>query len=419
MEAEEKRGAGGPPPEDRSIEYVTEIREHDVLLGRGTGPNNNKGNVVFRIAVEESKAAYTATASRKAKTRIVRETVEAVKAKNGRFLSKLKKYEIKRLGLPQKVVYEVVEDNTAIEKTKQALRYVCYKKDVPHKGAQSSSGRKERKRKVSSSDEDSSSSGDDDLDESQDSKKMKVATAQASKKIKKQESPTRSSAGQSSNRQFDPLPPPGKLPHATRVADHAPAAFPVAPSAQSSTHFFSPLLAGPSPQGSQLSSYSSLFHPSSTADPFMPGTLSSATAGRALATILQQQNIINELTRERLATPIPSAAGASQLGVSATSGGDRRSSNSSSQGGRSEQTLLNDLAQQRLAAAPPPNTVSLVQCNSSNNNHNFSASISERILATLQDDQVLAALRADEQYRLLISQLSASGRNQQQPPPQR
>jgi hypothetical protein len=111
--------------------YVTKLNTHDVLLGRGTGPNNNEGNVKFRVAVEGLKLAYVSTASRKAKNRIVRKTVESVKVKNGRFLSKLKKREIKMLGLPHNVVYEVATDAVAIEKTKQALRYVCYKKDPP------------------------------------------------------------------------------------------------------------------------------------------------------------------------------------------------------------------------------------------------------------------------------------------------
>jgi hypothetical protein len=243
------------------------------------------------------------------------------------------------------------------------------------------------------------------LDKSQDSKKKMKVTAQASKKIKKQES--LASSGKLSNREYDPSLP-GALPHATRVAD-AHAAFQVAPSAKSSNNFFSPLLAGTS-QGNQLSSYASLFH-SSKADSFMAGPLSpSATA---LATILQQQNIINELTRERLATSTPSAANASQLGVSANSC-DRCLPNASSQG-RSEQTM------QRLAAAAPPSTASLVL--QGNNNQKFSSSssagITKQILSSLQNDQVLAAIRADEQYRLLISQLSASGRNHQQPPPRR
>jgi hypothetical protein len=94
----------------------------------------NQGNINFRMAVEEMKSAYVSTPSRKAKKRIVRKTVKAIKAKNGRFLSKLRKSEIKMLGLPHKVVFEVVADNVAIEKTKQAIRYIHYKKDAGQDG---------------------------------------------------------------------------------------------------------------------------------------------------------------------------------------------------------------------------------------------------------------------------------------------
>jgi hypothetical protein len=110
--------------------YVTELSPHDVLLGRGTGPSKNEGNVNFRIAVEDMKSAYVSTPSRKAKKRIVRKTIKAIKVKNGRFLSKLRKSEIKMLGLSHKIVYEVVSDSVAVEKTKQAIRYIHYKKDA-------------------------------------------------------------------------------------------------------------------------------------------------------------------------------------------------------------------------------------------------------------------------------------------------
>jgi hypothetical protein len=115
--------------EAASDKYVTELGPHDVLLGRGTGPNNNQGNVEFRIAVEKSREAYVSTASRKAKSRIVTKTVQDVKSKEGRFLKKLMRSQIKLLKLPHKEVYEVATDDIAVEKTKQALRYVCYKKE--------------------------------------------------------------------------------------------------------------------------------------------------------------------------------------------------------------------------------------------------------------------------------------------------
>ena len=78
------------------------------------------------------KSAYTSTPSRKAKNKLVRKTVDSIKAKSGRFLTKLSKGEKKLLGHPlstHKTVYEVVQDSVAFEKTKQAIRYVHYKKD--------------------------------------------------------------------------------------------------------------------------------------------------------------------------------------------------------------------------------------------------------------------------------------------------
>lgn len=128
-------GDGEPP---RTGIYVTDLTEHDVLLGRGTGPSSNNGNVQFRIAVEDMKAAYISTPSRKAKNVLVRKTVESIQSKNGRFLNKLRKSEVKMLGMStHKPVYEVVHDTVACEKTKQAIRYVHYKKDAKKKDATS------------------------------------------------------------------------------------------------------------------------------------------------------------------------------------------------------------------------------------------------------------------------------------------
>ena len=64
--------------------------------------------------------------------------IKAIKAKNGRFLCKLSRSEIKGLGLPHKVAYEGVPDSIAIEKTKQAIRYIHYKKE-PKQGLSGSS----------------------------------------------------------------------------------------------------------------------------------------------------------------------------------------------------------------------------------------------------------------------------------------
>lgn len=109
-------------------QYVTHLGPYDVLLGRGTGPSMHEGNVRFRQTVEDLKPAYVSTTSRKAKKDLVRRIVTAIKAQNGRFLTKLHKSETKMLGLDM-AAYEVVRDSVAFEKTKQAIRYVHYKKE--------------------------------------------------------------------------------------------------------------------------------------------------------------------------------------------------------------------------------------------------------------------------------------------------
>jgi hypothetical protein len=53
------------------------------------------------------------------------------------------------LGLPHKVVYEEATDSVAMEKTKQAIRYVCYKKDAPRGKGESSPALVSKKRKNS------------------------------------------------------------------------------------------------------------------------------------------------------------------------------------------------------------------------------------------------------------------------------
>jgi hypothetical protein len=59
---------------------------------------------------------------------MVTRTVNAIKARNAHFLTKLPKRKIKRLGL-KSAVFEVVKDSVACDKTKQAIRYLHYKKE--------------------------------------------------------------------------------------------------------------------------------------------------------------------------------------------------------------------------------------------------------------------------------------------------
>ena len=135
--------AGEDTKTQRTGIYATEVGQYDVLLGRGTGPSMNEGNVHFREAVEALKSSYISTPSRKIKKQIVRKIVSDTQGKKGRFLNKLTKTEIKLLGLSGNVLYEVVPDQVALEKTKQAIRYVHYKKDSNRKRSKSLEGGKD------------------------------------------------------------------------------------------------------------------------------------------------------------------------------------------------------------------------------------------------------------------------------------
>lgn len=96
------------------VQYVTDLRSADVLFGRGSGPNDHEGNVRFRQLVAERKAEYMATNHRMTKAKIAKDIVNQVFAENGRFL--------KKIDLPDGEVYELADEDTIMEKAKQALR---------------------------------------------------------------------------------------------------------------------------------------------------------------------------------------------------------------------------------------------------------------------------------------------------------
>jgi len=118
---------------------TTELQSYDVLLGRGTGPANHPGNIYFRDIVERVKPSYVHTPSRKVKNKLVLQVVDDVKSRGGRFLRKQPLGGSKTTGEDDddadsttagedEGVFEVVTDAVAFEKTKQAIRYVHYKK---------------------------------------------------------------------------------------------------------------------------------------------------------------------------------------------------------------------------------------------------------------------------------------------------
>jgi hypothetical protein len=104
-------------------QYVTTINPFDVLLGRGSGPNDHEGNIRFRDMVAQRKAEYMATNHRQTKANIAKTIVDTVFSNNGRFLKKLEAAELETLGFASGMdVYQLVEEDAIMEKTKQALR---------------------------------------------------------------------------------------------------------------------------------------------------------------------------------------------------------------------------------------------------------------------------------------------------------
>jgi len=104
-------------------QYVTNVTPNDVLFGRGSGPNDHEGNIRFRDMVARRKAEYLATNHRQTKAKIAKEIVDSVLASNGRFLKKLEPPEIQKLGFDMRNdYYSLVDDETILEKAKQALR---------------------------------------------------------------------------------------------------------------------------------------------------------------------------------------------------------------------------------------------------------------------------------------------------------
>eukprot|EP00980_Cylindrotheca_fusiformis_P013757 scaffold3543_cov121-Cylindrotheca_fusiformis.AAC.3 len=100
--------------------WTNELFTADVLLGRGTGPNEHVGNCIFREEVERKRAAYASSSSKAVEEQIIDEIIASVYRRGGRFLKKLDS----RTDPSRRPLYEVVfEKKVLVYKIKQAIRY--------------------------------------------------------------------------------------------------------------------------------------------------------------------------------------------------------------------------------------------------------------------------------------------------------
>jgi hypothetical protein len=98
--------------------FVHELTKDDVLLGRGTGPNEYQGNIRFRALVKETlRSNEFKKSTGSTKTMLARMIVRDVTAQNGRFLKKVGKSSKGR------DLFAVVPDRVAVDKTRQSFRH--------------------------------------------------------------------------------------------------------------------------------------------------------------------------------------------------------------------------------------------------------------------------------------------------------
>lgn len=101
--------------------YVVNLNKFDVLSGRGTGSYDHPGNHTFRQLVEKRKREYLSLNNRdiNSKNLIANEIAEEVRSMGGRFLRIARKEE---RGNDVIMLFDYVDEDTVLEKAKQALR---------------------------------------------------------------------------------------------------------------------------------------------------------------------------------------------------------------------------------------------------------------------------------------------------------
>ena len=149
-----------------SVEYITELGEHDVLSGRGGATNSYRGNRAFRVLVKKYQDQYL-KAKKRDKPAVASLIVETIRKRGGRFLrrdtSQFRRRPNRSDGFDSGSMIQWVDigDDRAREKTCQALREGAPElRRQSHRGSDTDCSR----RWNTNSRDDSPFSFDDDID---------------------------------------------------------------------------------------------------------------------------------------------------------------------------------------------------------------------------------------------------------------
>jgi hypothetical protein len=107
---------------------IVDYHQQDVLLGRGTGPNEHQGNRFYRSLVKQKKEEYLSCTGRSGKDLLLMEIIQAVWASGGRFLKKYEKGRHPGGTRASCTVYKVADKAAVLEKTRQVFQYFGRKK---------------------------------------------------------------------------------------------------------------------------------------------------------------------------------------------------------------------------------------------------------------------------------------------------
>ena len=134
-EEEAHEGTAKDAPPSRASQSlpkdVVDVNRFDVLLGRGTGPNEHPGNRTFRHQVKMLMKEYNEATSRVETGEVLLRVIDTVTRMGGRFLKKIgtRKASTHSNNHGKRCdVYEAAAINTILEKTRQAFHYLARKK---------------------------------------------------------------------------------------------------------------------------------------------------------------------------------------------------------------------------------------------------------------------------------------------------